>query len=361
MSVETERRDELAKLKIADLKLVAGSNVPSKLKKKTEIIDFIIRKEFPPSSEDIKRIKIAPVFAMAAAAGSAKKSSDCQLCEGQQTVWCELGLAACPICCKESVPSLPSPSIKQERGVTNVPYRLNSEGKIFLDIGSVNSENLISLVSIYGFGLCEAIEALAQCGTLEVAVEFLTTQNRSSAENSSIAEAQLNSEQARDESKESQKNARGRSRDAVREDLTVLLEVDEPFCSKFIFSENPAGQGRLLSWVLEAETNRILLFDYLIIKRDSIKWYKKSAKSFFAAIEERDLTSVEVPNIRHWLEDKVRVVQEALFDIPVTGGSLPVLFREPEKSFPFPNDEEIEILDSKPNSLCSEISCILIE
>ena len=342
------RRKELEKLTVPALRSLI-TPVPPKNKKKAELVDIIITKEFAPEHDKPKRMKIiAPVFEMAK--GSSSSSNCCALCEGQGSVWCELGLAVCPLC-KSDEPEtciLPSPSVKQERGVTAVPYMISSDGKIILTIApGIEPKMLINLVTSYGFGICESIEALSTQTSIEGATEFLKGRTRISAENSSLAEAQLNSEQTRDMVRESQKMSQKQAREAVEEDLSVLLELDKTFCSAYIFSDQPPDGGRLLAWALDCPKNRLLLFDYLSLKRDSIRWYKNPCSVFFDAMESEFLLSRGQMEIGSWMSEIIRSVTNALYSLPETGGSIPALFRDAIRMNPPLNDGDLVVMDDK--------------
>lgn len=344
------RRKELEKLTVAALRSLI-TPAPPKNKKKAELVDIVIAEEFAPEHDKTKRMKIiAPVFEMAK--GSSSSSNCCDLCEGHGSVWCELGLAVCPIC-KSHEPQtciLPSPSVKQERGITAVPYMISSDGKIILRIApGIEPKMLINLVTSYGFGICESIEALSTQTSIEGATEYLKCRTRVSAENSSLAEAQLNSEQTRDMVRESQKKSQKQAREAVEEDLSVLLELDKTFCSVYIFSDQPPDGGRLLAWALDCPQHRLLLFDYLSLKRDSIRWYKNPCSVFFDAMENEFLQSRGQTDIGSWMSEIICSVRNALYSLPDTGGSIPALFRDairmtPETSV---NDEDLVIMDDK--------------
>lgn len=335
-----ERRKHLLKLKLNELKAMAGL---TGLKKKPDLVELILRKEFPIAEEEIKRVKIAPVFAMAKTTKPLNREEGpiCLLCDGQETVWSELGLALCPACtsCLSTACVIPSPSIKQEKGVTTVKYTYDAQGRIVFNIGTVDREKICQLVLGFGFGICESIEALFEAKSVEDATQLLISKTRNSAENSSIAEAQLNSEQARDDIRESKKLSAKHARSTVTEDLTVLLDIDNKFCARFLFADNhPDDEGKLLRWVLENDSNRVLLFDYLTLKCDSIKWYKQAAAKFFESLENGELAHSMTGEITDILVDAMRKVREATFSIPKTGGSLPVLFRNHQNESLDPDD-----------------------
>jgi hypothetical protein len=358
------RKKELAKLTVTELRALINPP-PAKGKKKAELIDMILAKLFAESDkEEIKRVKIAPVFAMAKASNVA--SASCGLCDGQGSLWCELGEARCPLCSKDTeVCVLPSPSVKQERGVTSVPYEFAPDGKIILKIKpGIDPEKLISLVTVYGFGICESLEALSAEHTIENATEFLMGRIRDSAENSSIAEAQLNSEHVREEIRESKKRSQKEAREAVKQDLSVLLELDNLFCSTYMFSDLPNDGGRLLAWVLESSDNRVLLFDYLGLKRDSVGWYKKHAASFFDKAESHFLLDQAGGNVQAWIADMNMQVTDALFNLPETGGSIPALFREtvgtPDENMT--GNAEVLIIEEKTqDTQVSQRNVVLLE
>jgi hypothetical protein len=347
----SERRAELSKLKVSELKVLAV-NASSSIKKKSDLIDYILKKE------DGKRAKIAPVFAM-----SKSSSSSCELCDGQNSVWSELGIALCPVCCKDTPGcQLPSPSVKQEPGVTRLKYKTDIDGKIVIDIGTVDPKKLISLVTVYGFGLCESIEALSEFDSVEQATDFLVNRNRSSAENASIAEAQLNSEQVREETKASRTKSQNKARESVVDDISVLLDIDKDFCSVFLFADGELpGNGRVLNWVIEEAGNRILLFDYLVIRRDSIKWYKKDAAAYFQTVEREDLMKMETCDISRWFTKKIEDVTMAVFGIPITGGSIPEIFRQSTCQEETERDSDVEVVSSKSNCSDSPRNIVLLE
>jgi hypothetical protein len=213
----------------------------------------------------------------------------------------------------------------------------------------VDREKICQLVLGFGFGICESIEALFEAGSVEAATQLLMSKTRNSAENSSIAEAQLNSEQARDDIRESKKLSAKHARSTVTEDLTVLLDIDNEFCARFLFADIPVDEGKLLQWVLENDSNRVLLFDYLTLKSDSIKWYKQSAAKFFESLENGELAHTERDEISDILVDTMRKVREATFSIPKTGGSLPALFRNHQNEGPGPDEVgEVVFISDNP-------------
>ena len=330
--------EHLNKLTIAQLKQL--TIVPKNLKKKQEIIDFILNKEnnSSESSSSIKRIKIAPVFAM-----SIQPSADpqCTLCDDTKSVWCELGLALCPLCTIPPSPSVEILPLKHEPGVTSLRYTNDVEGRIVLDIGSVDKEELKGLVAVHGFGLCESAEALGLHGTLEKAAEALLNKHRSSAENSSIAEAQLNSEHARDETAVSNVEKLRYARSAVLSDISVLTEIDGAFSAKYIFPDNPLDEGQILCWLVENESNPLLMFDYLVLRRDSMKWYKNHAVEYFNKTE-IEILSLKREELSNWFVAHNGRLKDALYTLPETGGSIPVIFRS--EDFNAPNLEDVEVL-----------------
>jgi hypothetical protein len=357
------RRKELAKLKVSDLKSLCPKTT-STGKKKSDLIDAIIRKEFPPEDGAIKRVKIAPVFLMAKSKSSDESASSfCILCEGSRSVWSELGQAVCPVCVEESFSGvIPSPTVKQERGVTSVAYRYDMEGRVVFKVDSAQRELLGQLVTLYGFGICESIEALNERDTVEGATELLISRNRSSAENASIAEAQLNSEQTRNESRDREKNFITQARCAVEEDLTVLLGLDSDFCSKFLFCDAPIDAGRMLQWLLEKDTDRTLLFDYLSIKRDSIKWYKASAAKYFDRAERDVLATVSKDELRDLFSKMVEMVSDAVFNIPSTGGAVPLLFRDESEIVAEDDSSDIEVISDRiPERVHSHQQLVLLD
>ena len=130
---------ELRKMKIEALRL-EYPEIPKKLKKKDDIVKWIVehnREEIPEtSSESPKRIKVAPVFLMASSNSipttmilNNEPDLSCRLCSGERRVWSELGLAVCPVCAPRCLS--PAPSIKQEPGVTSLPYTFDAAGNVY--------------------------------------------------------------------------------------------------------------------------------------------------------------------------------------------------------------------------------------
>ena len=369
-----KQRQELNKLKVAELRQLAQGMPAIKSSKKAQLVEYIISSTMtdalPAEAEtpigthrqhdEGKRIKIAPIFLKSKSAAS---FTACELCEGQRTVWSEIGIAVCPICSASDMScSLPSPSVKQEPGVTRLRYQMDSEGKILIELGSVDPQKLVTLVTVYGFGLCESMEALQEHNSVEEATEFLMDRNRSSAENASIAEAQLNSEHTREETRVNKTTSQKEARNAVGDDLTVLLDIDNAFCSTYLFGDDLPGTGQVLKWVLEAESNRLVLFDYLVLRRDSIKWYKEHARSYFTGMEENELASIQSPtDISAWFMGKVDLVRKALFDIPAIGGCIPALFRKESVDDNSFQDDEIQLLSPKDLGNDSPRNVVLIE
>lgn len=198
----------------------------------------------------------------------------------------------------------------------------------------------MALVTVHGFGLCESVEALAIHNTLQEAAETLLNKNRSSAENSSVVEAQLNSEQARDESTRSNLSKERSARSSVANDISIFTEIDSDFSAKHIFSDSS-----LLPWLLETETNPILLFDYLILRRDSVKWYKNHAALYFEA-SEVELACLNHEKFSDWFSEKVERLRNALYDLPETAGSIPHLFRSMLSCAS--NSDEVQIISCEP-------------
>ena len=364
------RKKELKKLKVDALKLIAsGVSVTSLVRKKDDLITVILQNEFPPdsdqesshvltntdpaaSSEEAKRVKVAPIFAMSVS----KRTSECPLCEGEKSLWSEVGLAVCPVC-SDAVCVTPSPSVKQETGVTSLSFSYNADGHVILSTGTADVANLPALVGQYGFGLCESLEALNEHKDPQEAAEWLMNRHRNSAENSSITEAQLNSEQVREDTKESKKRSQRDARQVVVSDISVLLEIDAEFCSKFVFADGEvADDGRVLAWLLDADAHRLSAFDYLVLKRDSVKWYKAPAARYFDAVESQELTILETSRISEWFETHIKSITDAVYNIPVTGGSIPLLFRN---TFEAHTHDDIEIKEVSSQRSHDEI--VLLE
>ena len=330
MKKSERRAEELEKLTVPQLKLICA--IPKSIKKKTDIIDFVLKHESSKSEESPKRIKIAPVFAMSkSAAIEIIDHPACTLCDDSCTVWCELGLALCPVCRSPSSPTLFVSAVKQEAGVTNLRFTLNEHGRIVLDLAHIDKEALKDLVALYGYGLCESAEALVSHASLEKAAEFLLNKHRSSAENSSIAEAQLNSEQTKDQVNLANIQKEGKARSAVTSDLSVLTEIDAGFSAEYIFPTLTTNSGnRLLGWLAKSPDNALLVFDYLVLRRDSVKWYKNHALHFFDS-SEAVLHSLASNSVSQWFQDEIEKLRNALFTLPESAGSIPAIFRNQQE------------------------------
>jgi hypothetical protein len=343
---------ELRKMKIETIR-IEYPNIPKKLKKKDEIVKWVLEQNevgttaVLSSIDSPKRIKVAPVFIMSSSTSipttmlpGEEKDTSCRLCNGERNVWSELGLAVCPLCAAPQS-DIPAPSIKQEPGVTSLPYTFDASGNIVLKLGAVDPNQLCDLVQIYGFGICEALEALLECDSVEEAADRLVEQNRSSAENSSIAEAQLNSEELREGTKRDKKMSLENARNQVQEDVSILLDIDSSFCQAFVF--RPDGDSSLIEWMITDQINILLVFDYLVLRRDSLKWYKRDALKYFEGIEQDNLNTVEDKSVlTRWFGEQIEILREALYEIPETGGAIPLIFRK-DSSREFTEDE-IEVL-----------------
>ena len=362
--------DDLRKLKIEDLRTQYPA-VPKKLKKKAEIINWIIRNAVPgdvesvssdvlkipydPSPEQVKRTKlrnIAPVFLKSVAAGVTvpttmviEERPPCRMCSSKGEVWSEVGIALCPMCCSGRDTSSPTPSVKLEKGVTWVPHTFDVNGRVVLRLGKVDPEQVCDLVLVYGFGVCESIEALSETGSVDAAAQKLMEKNLKSAENTSIAEAQLNSEELRESSKVTRKLNQRKARVEVLEDLTVLLDIDADFCSQYVFRVD--ADTTLAAWMSAEPKNTLLVFDYLILKRDSVRWYKLPASAYFRTEEGKVLNQIDTGGLCNWFELRIAAVSNAVYNIPETSGAIPVLFRgcqNDEPSNSDPHDDDLEIV-----------------
>ena len=338
MTTNFFREPELRKLTIPQLKKLA--TIPTKLKKKDDIVGYLLNMSEAVNGEEEdhsgKRAKKHPIFST---------RTDCELCSGNGTVWCELGIARCPLCrpAQPGLRAVKTTPIKYE-SFSSGPYSDIVEtvcGEISLRMDKVGDAGMLTtLVAIYGFGICESIEALVGLGRSEgvdKAVERLIEKTRDSAENYSLAQAQLNSEEVRESARSKSVAERKSGRERVVEDVSVLNQIDEIFCRKY---------ETVLAWMVgDPETNSVLVYDYLVLRRDSVKWFKEYAEEYFDRCEKEEL--VDGCDMRKFFTDQIARIQEAVFCLPSSGGQIPALFRN--DSGVRVQDEEIEMI-SLPTS-----------
>ena len=381
-----EAPEQLKKLTIDQLRKL-HPNIPKRLKKKGEIIEWIsshtstssqpVVTSIPqspftsshvmsqpghnsPISIDVSspvfggnvdgepkrpKVSIAPVFLKSV---SSQSVPSCRLCAGAGTLWSELGLAVCPVCTTASRCPSPSPSVKHEQGVTSLAYDFDANGNIQLKLGKIDTDQLCDLVLVYGFGVCESIEALHECGSGDIlkSAEWLTQRHRRSAEDASVTEAQLNSELVRESTKEDKRTNQLRAREAVVGDISVLLDVDAEFCSDHVFNDS-RDTNKLAEWMMTAEPNILLVFDYLVLKRDSIKWYKRDAIAYFEKIERLNGFG-GADGMADWFRGQIEAITEAVYNIPQTGGAIPALFRSATTPAQEPSDDaddDVEVVE----------------
>ena len=360
MTTTMETRElELRRMTIPQLKSLA--KIPSKFKRKDEIIEFLLNVENvaadrPAVDDDgedqSKRVRIAPIFST-----SGGKSIDCDLCSGKGTVWCELGIARCPLCRPAQTAigtervSTP-PLVKFEKFGTG-PYGeivvTDAEsGEISIRTDAIFDKSmLLTLVSVYGYGICESIEALMglkESEGLDKAVERLIEGTRDSAENYSLAQAQLNSEEARDSARSKSITERKSGREKVVDDLSVLNGVDENFCQEF---------SDVMIWILaDPIQHAVLVYDYLVLRRDSVKWFKDAAKQYFERSEKGGLDGGS--DFGDFFRKQIADIQEAVYSLPSSGGAIPDLFRN---DFVPSIDDEIEMV-SVPTTAKADVVTI---
>ena len=340
------RENELRRMTIPQLKSVA--KIPSKLKRKDDIIEFILSMEkggdvggISSEEEDhSKRIRMAPIFTAQRRSG---ETADCDLCSGNGTVWCELGIARCPMCRPAVVNQrVSTPPLVKYENCSSGPYSDivvtdPSSGELSLQTDQIADKSmLLTMVSVYGYGICESIEALMGLGEsegVERAVERLIEKTRDSAENYSIAQAQLNSEEARENARTRSVTERKSGREKVAEDLSVLSELNAEFCRDF---------GDVIVWILQdPRTNSVLVYDYLVLRRDSIKWFKGAAEGYFGESEKRGLSDGR-DDYAEFFTTQITEIQEAVFSLPASGGAIPELFRKGE--LPCVDDEDVQMV-----------------
>jgi hypothetical protein len=313
---------ELRKLTIAQLREMI--DVPSKLKKKDDIILYIL--QFGDGLDpQVKRMKtpqphsgqktMESMFSVPSKLGE----NACSLCCGEGTVWCELGIAKCPICFPaKKIESPPLIKLERIRGDDNTIVDPLT-GEITFNMTSVDRESLVALVTSYGFGICESIDVLGDVGNdVDLAVEKILNRTRSSAENYSFSQAQLNSEEVRDKVRLAEIQNRKSGREHVHEDVSVLETIDSDFVKKFGRKQN------LIQWIHHDPILRsVIVYDYLVLKRDAIKWYKEPAQVYFERSESDGFSMCD-----EWFIQIIEKVRDAMFNIPETAGGIPVLFRQ---------------------------------
>jgi len=345
----TRTEKELRKLTIAQLREMM--HVPSKLKKKDEIVAFILREASitADTTAEVKRSKnIATVDSMFSSITSPVGNVDCPLCNGEGKVWCELGLAKCPLCfpAASTAPSTRTPPlIKIEKISTSSSAVIVDElsGEISFQMNSVDSEVLTSLVTVYGFGICESIDVLGEVDNdMEKAVDRILEKTRNSAENYDLSQAQMNSEEVRDRTRVEIAEQQKKGRDDVYEDLSVLASIDSDFSRNYIFTSDSNEEDGLLKWIGMGE-NSVLVYDYVSIKRDAIKWYKDPAKIFFDR-QESEFLVARLDGYSEWFRMQIDRVREAMYSIPETAGGIPVLFRVTEGLSV--DDDEVEVVET---------------
>ena len=316
--------------------------VPRGIKKKTDILAFILSKNAnasPPPTPDPKKTKpqpgLAPVFAMARSASSLT----CALCNATGSVWCEIGRVVCPVCVTEPIPSFEA----SESSVTT------PEGRTFLKVPpSLDLPSLTYVVVTHGFGLCESILALRHCdNNVPRSVNFILQNTRHSAENYSLEQAQLNSEEDNDRRREAEKIGQRNLRTLVQDDVSEFTKLDPEFASTYIFPTTGADSD-LLAWILAKSANRLLLFDYILLRRDAIKWYKQRARTYFEQAEMAWSDKRDTDVLSKWFAHEIETLRDALFTIPESSGAVPSLFRNVDRDGPTtPPDDEIEFLHEK--------------
>ena len=347
MTTMDSRETELRRMTIAQLKKMA--KIPIKLKRKDEIIDFILKLDAKVASlsdeedDTTKRVRIAPTFF-----SSVRRDQDCDLCTGNGTVWCELGIARCPLCRPATKERPSTPPVVKYENFSSGPYSEivvndSGSGELMLRTDGITDKSmLLTLVSVYGYGICESIEALMglkESEGVERAVERLMDKTRDSAENYSLAQAQLNSEEARDSARTKSMTERKSGRERVVDDLSVLNGLDEKFCREF---------GDVIIWILgDPKVNSVLVYDYLVLRRDSVKWFKDAAQQYFERSEKRWL-SHPGSDLGEFFRNQIAEIQEAVFSLPASGGAIPDLFRSNDTSCV--DDEEVEMIVSVPTA-----------
>jgi hypothetical protein len=129
-----------------------------------------------------------------------------------------------------------------------------------------------------------------------------------------------------------------------------LTEIDSVFSAKYIFPNTPLDEGKVLSWLVENESNSLLMFDYLVLRRDSVKWYKNHAIEYFDKTE-LEILSLKREELSEWFAAYNERLQDALYTLPETGGSLPVIFRSQNFNATKPEDAEVLVLSSRRKSI----------
>ena len=303
---------ELKRLKIVELRNLF-SDIPKRITKKSDIVQYIMSS----SSQDMKgNVDDSPTIASIFA--KSKKSVDpfaCRLCTGDKSVWCELGLVKCPVCC----PQLTT-LVKQEEPESSIIRTHN-----------VDLTALCDLVCVYGYGICESVDALRfGDNSVETAVAILIDKTRMSADNYQLEQAQLISEES----------SRGSTSEKSRviSDISEFTEINPDFAHKYIFQSTINNTNGLLEWIVDNPTNSATLYDYLLIRRDSIKWYKKNALKYFEITEPFNLAT-EGSGV--WLSAELARLRDALYNIPESSGSIPEIFRSLSDEI---MDEDIEFV-----------------
>jgi hypothetical protein len=310
-------------------------SVPKRLKKKCEILEFlndehsvstssspVVTHQPPPM--DITRFFVRATTTDAAA---------CSFCDNERFTWTELGRAWCPICRSSK---LHDDGIKREKSaITYYSYSPSGELVFHVD-GLVTKDALSSLVTVYGFGTIESIDALIECkNDIQAAACKLVDATRAAAENYSIAQAQLNSEEDLVEQRAIRRADTACVRKDITNDLSLFGLLDPDFSIAYLSRGNP-----LLDWAANEPENSLLLFDYLNLKKDAVKWYKQHARSYFNTLEINHFTH-NMDTLSSSLSQAIQSIQEAMYSLPENGGAIPKLFRATE---PQVGEEDIEVV-----------------
>ncbi len=330
----------LEKMTIAQLRN-EFPNIPKKFRKKDEIILFLSSADSaePPAPTTPKNT-ITSYFGPTS---SVFQCSICKLCTNERFIWTELGRAFCPLC--RAQPARENNTHIKLENESNSILSTTISGELMFHIeGAVTKEGLVCLVLQYGFGVIESIEALISANNnTETAACKLIDCTRSAADSYCLAQAQLNSEEALTEQRANSKTNIQQTRANITDDISLFTLVDQQFASEYLFNEN--GNDQLLLWTTASPNNPQLLYDYLLLKKDAIKWYKADATLYFQRIEEQELLSATTHHLSQWFSNTIVLVKEAMYSIPDNGGSIPSLFRARDKWMGRSDDGDLELVE----------------